>query len=209
MESFFTHICEQAPHAHWIIFGLLMLGGLNLPISEDILILGGGAIAASCIPEHTVRLYVWIFMGAFLSDLEVYWLGRLLGPNLYKIPIIRSFVTQNRLDLLRYYYAKFGIFTFLVGRFCPGGVRNALFITSGFTKMPFYLFILRDFPACLLSTFVLFNIGYHFAENIDLIFDLFHRYTFWFVTTIISLITLIVITIQGIKYWKKGSDRLK
>lgn len=202
MESFFSTICEQAQYAHWIIFGLLMLAGLNIPISEDILILSGGAIAASCIPDHTVRLYVWIFLGSFFSAWEVYWLGRLLGPNIYRIPILRTVVTQKRLDLIRYYYAKFGIFTFIVGRFCPGGIRNALFISSGFTKMPFYLLILRDFPACLLSTFVLFNIGYHFAENIDLIFELFHKYVFWFITSLLSLIFLAIIIYKVVKYSK-------
>lgn len=187
MESILSFICEHANYAHWIIFSLLLLSGLNLPISEDIMLIGGGAIASTCIPDHALRLYLWIFFGCYLSAWEAYWLGRLLGPRLYRIPLFKSIITRDRLRLLRYYYAKFGVFTFIVGRFCPGGIRNALFLSSGLTKMPFYLFILRDGAACLLSSFVLFNIGYRFGENLDHILYYYHHYTLWFITTIVSL----------------------
>jgi len=188
MESFFTYICTHAHHAHWIIFSLLLLTGLNFPISEDILLLIGGAIASTCIPDHTLKLYIWIFFGCYLSAWEAYWIGRLLGPRLYHIPLFKSVVTPHRLEVLRHYYAKFGIFTFIIGRFFPGGIRNALFMSSGLTKMPFYLFILRDGLACLISSAVLFHIGYRFGQNLDLIIFYFHRYTHWFLAIFLSLI---------------------
>ena len=188
MESFFSYICENASYAQWIIFCLLLLTGLNLPISEDLMLLGGGAIASTCIPDHALRLYIWIFLGCYLSAWEAYWIGRLLGPRLYHIPIFKSVVTPHRLDVLRYYYAKFGFFTFIVGRFCPGGIRNALFMSSGLTKMPFYLFILRDGLACLISTSILFHIGYQFGQNLDTLIFYFHRYTHWFFVVFLSIV---------------------
>lgn len=106
MESFFVYICEHAHHAHWIIFCLLLLTGLNLPLSEDLMLLGGGAIASVCIPDHALRLYIWIFFGCYLSAWEAYWLGRLLGPRLYQIRLFNNVVTPHRLDVLRHYYAK-------------------------------------------------------------------------------------------------------
>jgi len=188
MESFFSYICENANHAHWIIFTLLLLTGLNLPISEDILILAGGAIASACIPDHALRLYIWIFLGSYLSAWEAYWIGRLLGPRLYDIRLFKTVVTPHRLKILRHFYAKFGVFTFIVGRFCPGGIRNALFMSSGLTKMPFYLFIIRDGLACLISSNVFFYIGYRFGENFHLLLYYFHRYTHWFLAFILILI---------------------
>jgi membrane protein DedA with SNARE-associated domain len=188
MEAFFSYICEHANQAHWIIFCLLLLAGFNLPISEDIMLIGGGAIASTCIPDHALRLYIWIFLGSYLSAWIAYWIGRLLGPTLYHIPLFQSIITPHRLDILRHYYAKFGIFTFIVGRFIPGGMRNALFMSSGLTKMPFFLFILRDGIACLISSSILFNIGYQFGENLDLILFYFHRYTFWVLIVILSLV---------------------
>ncbi|WP_228840597.1 DedA family protein [Candidatus Protochlamydia phocaeensis] len=183
-----NYICEHANQAHWIMFCLLLLTGLNLPISEEIMLIGGGAIASTCIPDHALRLYIWIFLGCYLSAWEAYWIGRLLGPRLYRIRLFKFIITPHRLDWLRHYYAKFGIFTFIVGRFCPGGIRNALFMSSGLTKMPFHLFILRDGLACLLSSLVFFHLGYHFGENIDPILVYFQRYSDWFLIGILTLI---------------------
>lgn len=167
MEFILDFICGHAEHAHWILFFLLLLAGLNIPISEDLILLGGGAIASTCIPEHTFRLYLWIFLGCYLSAWEAYWIGRLLGPRLYTIRPFKYIVTIKRLNSLRTYYAKYGALTFVVGRFIPGGIRNALFMSCGLTKMPFNLFIMRDGVACLLSTSLIFLIGFHFAEHID------------------------------------------
>ena len=107
-------------------------------------------------------------------------------------------MTPHRLELLRFYYAKFGILTFIAGRFFPGGVRNALFMSSGLTKMPFHLFILRDGLACVISTLTLFYIGYQFGQNLDLILDYFHRYTHWFFIAFafIGLIAIIYFTFR-------------
>lgn len=167
MESLLTFICEHAHHAHWIIFLLLLLAGLNLPISEDLMLIGGGAIASTCLQGQALHLYIWIFLGCYLSAWEGYWIGRLLGPRLYSIRPFKYIVTPRRLETLRNYYTRFGVFTFIVGRFIPGGIRNALFISSGMMKMPFQLFIFRDGLACLFSTAVLFSIGYHFGEHLN------------------------------------------
>lgn len=176
MESIFSYLCTHAHHAHWILFCLLLLAGLNLPISEDITLLGGGAIASTCIPDHALQLYIWIFLGCYLSAWEAYWVGRLLGPKLYHISFFKTIITPHRMNVLQHYYAKFGVLTFIVGRFIPGGIRNALFMSSGLMKMPFHLFILRDGIACLLSSSILFYIGYRFGENWDVILFYFHRY---------------------------------
>jgi membrane protein DedA with SNARE-associated domain len=181
MEELLSYLCEHAHHAHWVIFCLLLLSGFSLPISEDIMLLGGGAIASTCIPDHALKLYMWIFLGCYLSAWEAYWIGRLLGPRLYHMRFFKWIVTPQHLDTLQHYYSKFGIFTFIIGRFCPGGIRTALFMSSGLTHMPFPLFILRDGVACLISSSTLFYLGYHFARNIHQILLYFHRYSEWFI----------------------------
>jgi len=210
IENFFSYICENATQAHWVIFLILLLSGLNLPISEDLVLLGGGALAATCLPPgygYAFQLYIWIFLGCYLAAWEGYWIGRLLGPNLYRIPLFRTLITQSLMDRLRAYYAKYGIFTFIIGRFCPGGVRSALFISSGLTKMPFRLFILRDGFACLLSTFVLFNIGYHFAANIDQVLQGFQKYSFRFLILFLVAISGGLIYYGCVHYYKKNQKK--
>jgi len=190
METFFSSICDYAHDAHWIIFLLLMLAGLNIPISEDVLLITGGAIASTCIPEHTLRLYLWIYFGTWLSAWEAYWLGRLLGPKLYKIKWFARFISPERVDKLHHYYEKFGVFTFMVGRFIPGGVRNALFISSGLGKMPFLKFILRDGFSCIFSSAFLFFLGYWFGEHYEKIVEIFKTYNLIVVAIVIGAISL-------------------
>ena len=53
--------------------------------------------------------------------------------------------------------------------------------------MPFHLFIMRDGIACLISSSILFSLGYHLGENLDDLIYYYHRYTFWFLSLIASI----------------------
>lgn len=176
MESALSLICEHAHHAHWLVFFLLLLAGLNVPISSDVIILTAGAIASTCIPEHAYSLYAFIYVGYALAAWEAYWIGRLLGPQLYRFRWLSHVITPTRLEKLRHYYAKYGLLTFIVGRFIPGGVRNAMFMSSGLIKMPFHLFILRDGLAAFISSLFLFSVGFIFGEHIEEVKYYFYRY---------------------------------
>lgn len=167
MESVLNFIYENAQSAHWVIFLLIMLAGLNVPFSEDILIITGGALTATLLPHSTLQMFIWLFAAAWLSAWEAYWIGRWFGPHLYKIRWFQATLNPERIEKLHNYYEKYGIWTFIVGRFIPGGVRNALFMSSGLGKMPFHKFILRDLPACFLSVIFLFSLGRFFGENIE------------------------------------------
>lgn len=199
MEFLYTSLCEIAPYAHILFFFLLMLAGLNIPISEDIILLTGGAIASTCIPEHTLRLLLWLYFGSWISAWEVYWLGRLLGPKLYNVKFLARFVTPKRVDRLHHYYEKFGVFVFMVGRFIPGGVRNALFISCGMGKMPFLKFILRDGFACIFSSVTIFSLGYWFGRNYETLVKYAKTYNY----IVIGLIVLLILTSLGVFWYKK------
>lgn len=202
IESFTQWICDHSQYAHLIFFFLLLLAGLNIPISEDIILLAGGMISATCIPEHSVRMWIWLYLGCIFSAWEAYWLGRKLGPKLYHIRWFSRFITPSRVEKLHFYYEKYGIWTFIIGRFLPGGVRNGLFITSGLGKMPFGIFLLRDCTACLFSTLVLFSLGHFFAENWSLLYQYFKTFD----EIILSLIFLIIIS-TTLFFWRRKKMR--
>lgn len=168
-----------------------MLAGLNVPFSEDLLLLTAGAIANLCIPEHKFYLFAWVYAGCWISAWEAYAVGRILGPKLYQIRWFSHVITPQRIDRLHYFYEKFGIFTFIVGRFIPGGVRNGLFISSGLGKMPFLKFILRDGVACLISSTTIFGLGYVFAEYYDEMVAYFKKYNLVGLVVIISLLLMV------------------
>lgn len=102
-------------------------------------------------------------------------MGRLLGPRLFTFRWFRHLITPSRLARIKNYIQRFGIFTFIVGRFIPGG-RNALFISTGLTGMPFSRFIMRDSVGCLLSSGLLFYLGYLFGANFQVIVEVVKMY---------------------------------
>ena len=196
MESLLNFISENAHSAHWVLFLLIMLAGINVPISEDILVLAGGAIASTYVPENTIQIFVWIFLAAWMSAWEAYWIGRLLGPKLYEIKWFSHVLTFKRIERLHHFYERYGILTFLVGRFIPGGVRNALFMTSGLGKMPFYKFILRDLPACLLQVWVLFYLGQLLGDNYTSVISTIKTYNMVF-------LGIFAVSLLGLYFWSK------
>lgn len=198
MEEIFEFVCLHAHSAQYIFLGLLILAGLNIPISEDFLLITAGALVSRCIPDHYFKLYFWMFFGCWISGFEAYWIGRLLGPKLYGLWGFRHFVNPERIEKLHHYYEKFGIWTFIICRFIPGGVRNALFITAGMGKMPFLLFIFRDFVAAALSTSVIFYIGYVFGESYETLSIYLQRYN----QAALLILAFLVIAFSARILWK-------
>ncbi|MBT3586802.1 MAG: DedA family protein [Halobacteriovoraceae bacterium] len=164
MQSLLTSFQEMATQnielAPWLIFGLLILAGFNLPVSEDFMLMVSGILAAQN-PEHMWPLFIAVFMGAYLSDLICFaFMGRYLGTKIFKIPFFAKMVNQERIDTLSNYYQKYGIFTLILGRFIPFGVRNGLFFTAGLGRMNPLKFALSDLLACVISCSAFFYLYY-------------------------------------------------
>ena len=165
MEQILEMAQRNIHNAPYIIFGLLLLAGLNIPVSEDGMLFISGYLA-SHYPEQLTPLFIGVYLGAYFSDLICYWLGRLLGPKLFEIPFFAKMVSKEKIDKIHAYYEHYGIITLIIGRFIPFGVRNALFLTAGLGKMNFLKFALADLLACTISTSVFFTLYYHFGRSV-------------------------------------------
>jgi membrane-associated protein len=165
METFMLFIQENAANAHYIIFGLLLLAGFNIPVSEDGMLFIS-ALIASKYPENFYLLFFGVYLGAYFSDLICYGLGRHFGPKIWKIKFFAKIVSPEKVDQLGGFYKKYGVFTLLLGRFIPFGVRNGLFLTAGLSKMNFLKFALSDLLACTISCTLFFNLYYKFGDTV-------------------------------------------
>lgn len=191
MEAF---ILENAYLAHWVIFGLFMLAGLNIPISEDLLIIAGGVLASTIVPENTWKLFTAIFLGAFLSDAIVFFMGRYLGPSLMNRPWFARVFKPHRVKKMQDYYAKWGMLTLFFGRFIPFGVRNCLFATAGMGKVCIAKFLIVDGIACLLSNSVLFTLSYFCGKSCSI----------WLKVANIVIFSAFLIAVFGFVWYKKS-----
>lgn len=169
MEDIYLFIQTHANAAPWLIFGLLLLAGFNIPISEDGMLFISALLAAKY-PDLKYQLFLGVYGGAYFSDIICYWLGRILGPKIFKINLLKKMAPKERVDKIHAFYEKFGIITLILGRFIPFGVRNGLFLTAGLSKMNFLKFSLSDLLACTISTVFFFNIYLRYGNSvIDLV----------------------------------------
>ena len=156
-----AHI-ESAPY---IIFGLLLLAGFNIPVSEDGMLFIA-ALLSSQNPEYWPQLYAGVYLGAYFSDLICYSLGRIVGPKLLRFKLFANIATQERINKIHRYYEKYGVITLILGRFIPFGVRNGLFLTAGLGQMNLLKFALSDLLACTISSVSYFTLYYHYGDAV-------------------------------------------
>lgn len=206
MESFLSFICEYSAYAHFIVFGLLLLAGFNIPVSEDATIITAGVLISTCIPEHFWLMYGFAYAGSVIGGWEAFWVGHHFGRKLYNIRWFKRFITPERIAKLHYYYEKFGVLSFIVIRFTPGGVRNGFSMTCGLSEMSFPSFLIRDGFAAIFSVSTLFYIGYAFGQNSELLFQYVKEYNEWALGITILVATLITSILWYRKKFKKPCD---
>ncbi len=165
MDSLVDWIVRHAENAHWFVFASILLAGLNIPISADVIIIISAILAATVVPENIWLLFFSVFIGCALSAQLAYWVGRLIGPQLQRWRYFAKILNPERLKKIERFYEKHGFSTLIIGRFIPFGVRNAIFMTTGMSRAHFGKFVLRDSIACLVWTGTCFSVFYYLGNN--------------------------------------------
>lgn len=165
IENIMQMIQNNVEMAPYISFGLLLLAGFNIPVSEDALLFINAILAAKN-PDQKYYLFTGVFLGAYFSDLICYWLGRTLGPKLWKIKFFANMVNPKSVDRLSGFYNRYGVMTLIIGRFIPFGVRNGLFLTAGISKMDARKFALGDLVASTITCSIFFTLYFNYGESV-------------------------------------------
>lgn len=201
MESFIEWIVGHAEHAHWFILGAILLAGVNIPISADVLIVIAGFLAAQIVPEHLWHLYFSILVGCYFSAWIAYWFGRLLGQRFSRFRWFNRLLPQERMAKIQSYYQKHGLWTLILGRFIPFGVRNCIFMSSGMSRVSFLKFALWDLLACFIWVSVTFYCFFILGQNYHL---LFHQ------LKIVNIVIFLAfsVTVIGFIWYKRRKKRI-
>jgi len=192
-------ILGLAPYTHYISFGLIMLAGLNIPISEDIVFIISASIAATMLPQNAPYIFAGCFLGAYLSDIVAYAIGRYgINKIIFSKIMIRSKIVnrekvEGKIETIRGYFTRYGGKTLFFARFVPFGVRNITFMTCGLIKMKLAKFMLIDLCAATCTSIILFSLGYSFGNNYEMIFPYLRRYKFIIFGIFIAVIVLLVL----------------
>jgi len=159
-----------------ILAGLL-LGGLGLPIPEEVPILAAGVLSHEGLARWWLALPV-CFLGVLSGDVVLYWTGRRWGERVLGWRAVSWVLTPARAARLTAAYREHAMKTVAAARHVAG-LRAAAFLTAGIARVPFWRFMLADAGAALVSVPVAFGLAYFFTDQIGAILADVHRVERW------------------------------
>ena len=144
---------------------ILILGGLGLPIPEEAPIILAAVLTKNGQLQWPLALASCL-AGVLLGDMVVYLLGFFYGEKVLSLPLTRRLLTRQREAQIKGYFHRHGFKILVSGRFVPG-FRTAAYLTAGILKLPPLKLLVTDLVAASLSTFLMFGLGYAFANQIQ------------------------------------------
>jgi membrane protein DedA with SNARE-associated domain len=168
------------------IFTVLFLGGLGVPIPEELPVLAAGALAHEGYMRWWVALPVCLF-GVLAGDSVLYWVGHHWGERILDWPIVRRILTKRREHALLEAYRRHAAKTVFTARHVMG-VRAAAFLTAGIARVPFWKFLLIDGAAAMIGVPIGFALAYFFTDQLEAILTDVRRVERWL--TLLALVAL-------------------
>jgi membrane protein DedA with SNARE-associated domain len=150
------------------VFIVLLACGFGLPIPEDITLVAGGVICGF-FPEqlHIYPMLAVALAGVIIGDSTMFLLGRFLGPNVKKVPLLKFVFTPRNYKKIQDKIHKYGTWILFIARFLPG-LRAPIFVSVGISrKASYFKFLLLDGSAALISVPLWVLAGYHFSSDLD------------------------------------------
>jgi len=181
-----------------IIFLLLIACGLGLPIPEDVSIVASG-ILVSARTTSFFNAFIVCIIGIIIGDSTIYWMGRLLGKKLFKLPVLSKIFHENLLSVGKTAFHRYGNKIIFFARFLPG-LRAPIYFFAGSVKKPFLFFVIMDVIAASISIPIWIYVGKIFAENVPALEKAIKSLQLGSILIVLFAIMLII----GAHFLKKG-----
>lgn len=159
------------------ILAVLVLGGLGVPIPEEMAIVAAGVLSHEGPARWWLALPLCV-VGVLSGDVALYWTGRRWGERVLNWRAVRWVLTPPREETLKTAYREHAMKTVATARHVPG-LRAAAFLTAGIARVPFWKFILADTAAAAVSVPLTFTLAYVFTDQIGAILADVHRVERW------------------------------
>ena len=190
-------------YGYWAVFFVLVACGFGVPVPEDIALLAGGVICGLSVhTSYQLNIHYMVvisLVGVLLGDGVMFFLGRLLGPRVTKIPGLKHVITPQNYAKIQEKARLYGDKILFIARFLPG-LRAPIFIVSGIShKVSIFKFILMDGVAALISVPTIVYLGYFFSYDLDNVIHWLKKGE----SFIIGGIVLIIVVFILFRYFKK------
>ncbi|MFC4775233.1 DedA family protein [Paenibacillus sp. GCM10023252] len=154
-------------------FLALCLGLIGLPIPNEVVIMTGGALAASGVMDP-IPAYISTFLGICSAMSFNYVIGRFAGKHLFerlnrKKNMDKFLDTSNRLS------ERYGGYAISIS-LCLPVLRHVTPYVLGMNKLQFLRFARFAYPSAFIWTMIYFLVGSYVGDNIQHIGDYIYKY---------------------------------
>jgi len=147
------------------IFGLLVVGGLGVPVPEELVQLTAGYLARQGVLS-LVPAVVTTWAGLVVGDYLLFRLGRRHGPALLRTRHVARVLTPARLAFIERHFARHSVLTIMAARHASG-FRLPVFALAGASRVGSVTFLLADGLSALISVPLVVGLGWYFAGHIQ------------------------------------------
>jgi len=137
--------------------GIFLACALGMPVPEEITLISAGVLIS--VKQLPLCLgFIPGLAGIFMSDTILFFLGRHFGSRVFRLPLLRSILTEHRVQWAESLIQRNGPVACIVGRFLPG-LRVVLFLTSGALGIKPRVFIAADVLAAVILVSLWISVG--------------------------------------------------
>lgn len=161
--SFFSQYAYQPMYVYGFIVMFMLASSYGLPIPEELVLVSAGLVAymahnpAKFPPPYpgaegvnVVTLCIVSFLAVFLSDLQVYLIGKYFGARIIKTKFFQKQVAGEGFNKINEFFQKYGGLACGIFRFTPG-LRFPGHLSCGLLGIPLWKFVVIDVLAAGLS----------------------------------------------------------
>lgn len=160
--------------AHWVaiwigrfsypaVFLLLLSAGLGVPISEDLVVITGGTVAARTQGSLALMIAV-VYLGKLSGDFCLFRIGWRLGPRAVESRHFGKMLTPDRVARVDRFFGRYGVSAVILARFLPG-LRAPTYLIAGISRFSPWKFVAADGLAALVSAPLMTWVGWHFGQR--------------------------------------------
>jgi membrane protein DedA with SNARE-associated domain len=199
-----SSLAEDGP---WLLFGIIMLAGVGIPISEEILIVPAGfLIERGVLPFWWTVVAAWC--GVVLADLIWMTLVRRYSHTLLGIRFFRRMFHPRRLLEIKHLLDRWGIWVVVMGRILPAA-RTPVITAAGLAHMPVGKFMIGECLGAAKSVAWQLFVGWLIAKGIGDFAGESHVRDAVFIGLGILLVVMIVWWLRRRRSHKKHRPRAK
>lgn len=163
MEPWLGQLAVGAPYV--VVITVILIGGLGVPIPEDVPLVLAGYLAGQGHAEPVLLLPL-AFLSTLCADGITFWLGRRFGGQLARLPLLRRLLSPRRVERSRLVLDGHGGKIVFASRFVPG-LRSPMIFAAGSAGMPLRRFLPSDAAAAAIGVPAILGLSYLLSDQIE------------------------------------------